>query len=170
MKGEISHADIMKDLRDAVLKFGEAKAAEIVDCAVSTLSNKIQPYDHPERRHFLTLREADKLTERIKDVRWLELLAAKHGFVLLPLDVTSDAATFAGEALQDEIARGKWLEEADPALQVHKFHAYMREIMETHKKRQEENGSKPVGFIVGQVATVSGFEEVLIPNEEVERQ
>lgn len=158
MKDQISQSDIMEAIQRAVLKYGQKRMAGEIDMQVSTLSNKTSPYDGPERRHYLTLWEADDITTKTGDVKWLELEAARHGYMLIPMNVTPDAPTFAAEALQDEIARGEYLKEQDPVKQVHLLHDLIRETMETHALRQRENGIGPVGFIIGHVRVPGGFQ------------
>ena len=170
MKTDISQADIMRAFLQITLDHNQAKMAEKLDVKASTLSNKVQPYDSPERRHYLTVWEADNMMEFSGDLRPLELWAARHGCVLVPLDVVPDAPTFDAEVVQDQVKYAEYITETDPIKQIHKFKEYIVEFFQTHKKRQEENGIKLVGFIVGHKVSSRGIERVLIPNEKAEGQ
>ena len=137
MPGEISQADVMTALLQAVLNYGQGKAAEKLDVAVSTLSNKLQPYNNPERRHFLNLWEADDIGTFTGDARWLELLAARHGFLLLPMDAVPDALTLDAEKLQDVQTLAHYQAEEDPVKAVHALNTLLRELLETQAMRKQ---------------------------------
>lgn len=125
----------MEGFLKTVLEFGQERAAKELTIAKTTLSNKLQPYDNPDRRHYLNLFEADSILEITGDMRGLELLAAKHGFVLLPVNVTPDAETLDAEKLQDYQALAKCHAEEDPVKCVHRLNATIRELLETHAMR-----------------------------------
>lgn len=137
MSNEISQSDIMRAFLSVSLAYGQEIMAGKLDIKVSTLSNKLQPYNHPDRRHFLNLWEADDMLRLSGDMLPLELLAARHGFVLLPLNATPDAPTLDAEKLQDYIAVTECHAEDDPVKRVHKLNAAIRELMETEVKRTE---------------------------------
>lgn len=145
MRDEISQADIMTAFLQAVLDYGQPEMAAHLNVAVSTLSNKLQPYDSPERRHYLNLLEADSILTVKRDYRALELLAARHGFVLLPMAVTPDAATAAEEALQDIQDMTAYQAEKNPVKRVHLMNSLFRNVMETEAKRREEEAKRGKG-------------------------
>lgn len=137
MGNEISQSDIMRAFLSVSLDYGQERMAGKLDIKVSTLSNKLQPYNHAERRHFLNLWEADDMLRLSGDMRPLELLAARHGYALLPLKATPDAPTLDAEKLQDYVAVAECHAEEDPVKCVHKLNAAIRELMETDAKRKE---------------------------------
>lgn len=138
MSGEISQADVMTALLKSVLDYGQGKTAERLNIAVSTLSNKLQPYVSPDRRHYLNLLEADEILSLTGDMRGLELLAARHGFLLLPMAAKPDAPSFEAEALQDLQAMARYQSEKDPVEAVHALNALLRELLETHAMRPQQ--------------------------------
>lgn len=137
MGKEISQSDVMRAFLCMSLDYGQELMAGKLDIKVSTLSNKVQPYNHAERRHFLNLWEADDMLSLSGDMRPLELMAARHGFALLPLKATPDAPTLDAEKLQDYIAITECHAEEDPIKRVYKLNAAIRELMETDAKRKE---------------------------------
>lgn len=140
IRHSISQADIMEAFLKATLEYGQGKMAKELTVAVSTLSNKLQPFDNPERRHYLTLWEADNILSVRGDMRPLELLAARHGYLLLPMDAKPDGETFEIEALQDFQALAKYQAEEDPSLSVHRLNELLRELLETHAFRKNNSG------------------------------
>ena len=136
MPGEISQADVMTALLQAVLNYGQKAMAGELDVQVSTLSNKLQPFEHAERRHYLNFWEADNILTHSKDMRPLELLAARHGFLLLPMEARPDAPTFEAEALQDIQALARYQAEEDPVKAVHALNTLLRELLETQAMRK----------------------------------
>ena len=125
----------MGAFRDVVLEHGEADMARRLNIAVSTLSNKVQPYDHEDRRHYLNFYEADSILSLTGDMRPLELLAARHGYVLLPLNALAEASCFEAEALQDVQALVEYHQEKDPLMAVHRLHETIRGMTRTHAAR-----------------------------------
>ncbi len=142
MRDEISQADIMTAFLQAVLDYGQPEMAAHLNVAVSTLSNKLQPYDSAERRHYLNLWEGDSILSATHDYRALELLAARHGFILLPMSVTPDKATAAEEALQDIQDMAAYQAEKSPVKRVHLMNSLFRNVMETEAKRREEDAKR----------------------------
>ena len=139
MGDTISQAKVMEAFLRATLEYGQEKMAKELTVAVSTLSNKLQPFDNPERRHYLTLWEADNIISLRGDMRPLELLAARHGYLLLPMDAKPDGETFEVEALQDFQALAKYQAEEDPVLSVHRLNELLRELLETHAFRKNNS-------------------------------
>jgi len=136
----ISQSDVMTAFLQAVLDYGQKAMAGELDIKVSTLSNKLQPFKHPERRHYLNLFEADDILTLTRNTRPLELLAARHGFALIPLDAVPDAATAAEEELQDVQRLAEYQREEDPIKRTHRLDALLRDVLETEAKRREEEG------------------------------
>ncbi len=137
MANEISQSDVMEAFLKTVLDYGQERMSKELIIAKTTLSNKLQPYDNPERRHYLNLFEAISVLSVSGDMRPLEILAAMFGFALLPVKATPDAPTLDAEKLQDYIAVAECHAEEDPVKRVHKLNAAIRELMETDEKRKE---------------------------------
>lgn len=137
MPGEISQADVMTAFLQAVLNYGQKKMAGEIDVQVSTLSNKLQPFEHPERHHYLNFWEADDILKITGDMKPLELLAARHGYLLLPMEAAPDALTFELEALQDIQALAIYQAEKDHVEAVHALNSLIREVLETHAMRKK---------------------------------
>ena len=142
MAAAVSQADVMRAFLQVSLDYGQELLAGKLDVKVSTLSNKLQPYDHAERRHYLNLWEADDMLTLGGDMRPLELLAARHGFLLVPMNAVPDAPTLDAEKVQDVQTLAKFQAESDPLRQIHAMNAHIREVLETQTKREEE-GTQP---------------------------
>ena len=84
--------------------------------------------------------QADIILSVRGDMRPLELLAARYGFLLLPMKAIPDGESFEAEALQDFQALAKYQAEENPIERVHRHNDLIRELLETHAIREQLSG------------------------------
>lgn len=145
MKNGISRADILEEFHAAAVRYGgNKKLAGDMDMAPSTLSNKLQAYPGPENRNRLNLGEADDILSITGDMQPLMLLAARFGYLLMPMRAEPDAPTALEEAIQDvqSLAAYQAAKQLPTKERIFRLNTLVKDLMQTDTAIARERGEE----------------------------